>query len=161
MKTIFLLRHAQALLYSSNNSDINRSINDDGKREAEFVGELLLKKNEFPQLIISSPALRAFTTAIIVAQKINYPEKEILINKNIYEASSKKLKVIIHKTDPKIESLMLVGHNPGISDFIYEISEIDFDFLPTAGLVCLKNDIQSWDDIEGKWILKYNYNPRN
>jgi len=156
-----LLRHAQALLYSSNNSDINRSINDDGKREAEFVGELLLKKNEFPQLIISSPALRAFTTAIIVAQKINYPEKEILINKNIYEASSKKLKVIIHKTDPKIESLMLVGHNPGISDFIYEISEIDFDFLPTAGLVCLKNDIQSWDDIEGKWILKYNYNPRN
>ena len=78
-----MLRHAQALLYSSNNSDINRSINDDGKREAEFVGELLLKKNEFPQLIISSPALRAFTTAIIVAQKINYPEKEILINKPI------------------------------------------------------------------------------
>ena len=159
MKTLFLLRHAKALLYSQNNSDIDRPIADDGKREAELVGELLIKKKEFPQLIISSSALRTITTAKIVAKKINYPEKEIIINENIYDASSEKLQTIIQNTDPKINSLMLVGHNPGISDLIDDITDSIFGYLPTAGLVCLKKDTQSWDDIYGKWILKYNYHP--
>ena len=157
MKTLFLLRHAKALLYSQNNSDIDRPITGDGKREAEIVGELLLKNKELPKLMISSKALRAITTARIVAQKINYPEKEIVINKNIYKAGSKKLQTIIEEIDNKIDSLMLVGHNPGISDLIEDLTDSIIGFIPTAGLVCLINKSKNWGDKEGKWILKYNY----
>lgn len=159
MKKLYLLRHAKALVYSPNNLDIDRPINEEGKREAELVGELLLKKNEIPQLIISSSALRAISTAKIVAQKTNYTKNKILVDKNIYNAKTITLKKIIQNLDDKIDSVMLVGHNPGISDLVDELSASNFDFLPTAGFVCLEKNIQGWDEIDGDWKLKYSESP--
>ncbi len=148
MKTIFLVRHAKSSWSTPSLEDFDRPLNNRGKRDAPFMGDVLFRKNIFPQLIISSPALRAITTAKIIAEKLNYPVKNIIKNKNIYEAGALDILEVVKKTDDKIESLMIVGHNPGLTDLVNLISDNRLDNLPTSGIVCLKKDTNNWNEFD-------------
>lgn len=155
MKNLCLLRHAKSSWKLRSLDDFDRPLNNRGIRDAPFMGEILLKKNIFPELIISSPALRAITTAKIIAEKLKYPVSNIKKDKNIYEASALDLLSVIKQTNNKLKFLILVGHNPGITYLINLISDTRLDNLPTAGIVCLKKEVDSWEEIDDKWSFEF------
>lgn len=150
MKTLYLLRHSKSSWSTPSLDDFDRPLNERGKRDAPFMGDILAKKNIFPQFFVTSPALRAVKTSEVIAKKINYPIGSIIKERNLYEASALDILSVIKKTDNKIESLMLVGHNPGMTDLINIISNRKMDNLPTSGIVCLKKETESWDD-DDEW----------
>ena len=155
MKTLYLLRHAKSSWSSPSLDDFDRPLNKRGIRNAPFMVEILLKKNISPELIISSPALRAITTAKIIAEKLKYSFSNIKKDKKIYQASTLDLLNVIKQTNNKLKFLMLVGHNPGMTDIINLISDKRLDNLPTAGIVCLKKEADSWEEIDDNWSFEF------
>jgi len=155
LKTLYLLRHSKSSWSSASLNDFDRPLNDRGKKDAPFMGEVLLKKNILPEIIISSPALRAISTAKIIAEKLNYPFKNIKKEERIYEASASDIMDVIYRIDKKIESIIIVGHNPGMTDLINKISNKRLDNLPTSGMVCLKNKTEYWNQLKYNWKFEF------
>jgi len=149
MKELLLIRHAKSSWKEDKLSDFERSLNNRGLRDAPFMGQLLKKKNIFPDLIISSPANRAITTARMVAEEIDYPSSNILEEVKIYEADTQDIFNILKNTDNDKNRIFLFGHNPSITFFANKISKnLRIDNIPTCGIVYLKFEIQHWSEIE-------------
>ena len=147
MKTLYLARHAKSSWKHPELSDIERPLNKRGKRDGPYIGNLLKEKDVKPDLLISSPALRARKTAIVMAEKIDYPKSKILIDDNIYESSSTELKNIIQGFDDKYNSVMMFGHNPDFTMLNNYLTDSYIDNIPTCGVVGIRFN-SSWKKIE-------------
>ena len=147
MKTLYLARHAKSYWKDQSIPDFDRPLNNRGKRDAPFMGEVLKDKKIKIGLIISSPAKRTRKTAIEIAAKIGYPEKNILYNEELYEASSTSLIKTLKKVDEKYDSIMMFGHNPGLTLLNNHISNHYIDNIPTCGIVALEID-NKWNEID-------------
>ena len=159
MKTLYLLRHAKSSWDNPKLDDFERPLNKRGHHDAPLMGNLLEKLNILPDLIISSPAVRAAMTSRFVADAINYPLKQIQYDENIYEAGDSQLLEVIYGVDDTIDKLMLVGHNPSFTYFSHFLSNHDVSNIPTCGLFGAEIDISSWTKIKknsGKTLL-YEY----
>ncbi len=149
MKTLYLNRHAKSSWSDYSLSDFDRPLNKRGKRDAPFMGEVLSKKVKPPQLIYTSPAKRAITTAIQIAKSFGYEEKKIIKNPDIYGAVVSDLMRIINRTSDEYDIIMLFGHNPTFTMAANYLSDKYIDNLPTSGFVQIDFNLDSWNDIEG------------
>jgi phosphohistidine phosphatase len=147
MKTLYLARHAKSYWKDQSIPDFDRPLNNRGKRDAPFMGEVLKDKKIKIGLIISSPAKRTRKTAIEIATKIGYLGKNILYNEELYEASSNTLLKTIKKVDEKYDSIMMFGHNPGLTLLNNHISNHYIDNIHTCGIVALEFD-NKWNEID-------------
>ncbi len=148
MKTLYLTRHAKSSWKELDLDDFDRPLNKRGKRDAPFMGQLLKKKNILPDVLISSPAVRAYTTARTIATEIGYPAENIMTDENIYEASSSELLDIINSIEDENRSAMLFGHNPGFTMLSNYLSGKDILNIPTCGIVKIEFEKEKWSDIE-------------
>ena len=148
MKTLYLARHAKSSWKHPELSDIERPLNKRGKRDAPIIGNLLKEKGVNPDILISSPAVRARKTAATIAGIIDYPKSEILIDENIYESSSSELINVIQGFDDKYNSIMMFGHNPGFTMLNNYLTESFIDNIPTCGVVGIRFN-SSWKKIKG------------
>ena len=146
MKTLYLARHAKSYWKDQSIPDFDRPLNSRGKRDAPFMGEVLKDKKVKPDLIISSPAKRTKKTALEIAAKLNYPEKKILYNEELYEASSNTIIKVLNKIDEKYNSVMIFAHNPGLTLLNNHISNNYIDNIPTCGIVALQLD-KKWTEL--------------
>ena len=144
MKTLTLLRHAKSSWKDHHLSDRERPLNKRGKRDAPMMGKRMVAAGIRPSLIVSSPAVRAWTTARIVAGEIGYPLEFLQREDNLYLASLDDLIDVVAAQDTGFNSLMLVGHNPGITDFANYLSRGLTSNLPTAGVVSVLVDRDDW-----------------
>ena len=147
MKTLYLVRHAKSYWKDQSIPDFDRPLNSRGKRDAPFMGEVLKDKKIKLGLIISSPAKRTKKTAIEIAAKIGYPEKKILYQEELYEASSNTLIKVIRKIDEKYDSVMMFSHNPGLTLLNNHIANNYIDNIPTCGIVALEFD-RKWNELD-------------
>lgn len=148
MKKIYIIRHAKSSWSDLSLDDFDRPLNKRGIRDAPFMGEQLKNKAVNPDLILSSPALRAKTTAKTIAKKIGY-KKEIFYDENIYEASFYDLLEILKSQDNTKSILFLFGHNPGLNMLTGEL--IDFyENIPTCGIVEIEFSCEKWKEISSK-----------
>lgn len=145
MKTLFLMRHAKSSWEDRALDDFARPLNERGRRAAPLMGKYLLDKNMLPELIVSSPALRAAETARMLATAAKYKNK-IEYDACIYEANVATLLKIIGELDENINSAMLVGHNPGMENALAHLTN-EARHMPTAGLAHISFDIHHWADI--------------
>ncbi len=145
MKTLLVLRHAKSNWENTDVSDFDRSLNTRGIETAPKVGLNLKKKKLQIDLILSSPAKRAKQTAILVKETAEI-NAQIKYEEKIYEASSLRLSQIIAKIDDKHETVLLVGHNPGIEDLVRLLSG-EIKAFPTAALAKITLKIKKWSDI--------------
>ncbi len=143
MKTLFLVRHAKSSRDDPALADKDRPLNERGMREAQKVGERLAKRDVKPDLILSSPARRALTTAEIVAGKIDYRLKDIAVDDRLYAATPEDLLAIVHELDDKAKRVMLFGHNPGLLELVHRLSESITD-MPTCAVAEFAFDMKSW-----------------
>lgn len=147
MKTIYLARHAKSFWGDQSISDFDRPLNKRGKRDAPFMGGILKDRKVKPDLIISSPAKRTKKTTIEIAKKIGYQENKIFFNEELYEASFSTILMTLKKTDEKNNSIILIGHNPGLTLLNNLISDYYLDNIPTCGIVALRFD-KKWSELD-------------
>jgi phosphohistidine phosphatase len=147
MKTLYFARHAKSFWGDQSIPDFDRPLNKRGKRDAPFMGEVLKDRKVKPDLIICSPSKRTKKTAIEIAYKIGYPEKKIQFNEDLYEASSNTILKVIKKIGENYDSVMIFGHNPGLTMLNNHLSNQYIDNIPTCGIVALQLD-KKWSEID-------------
>ncbi|MBK7392184.1 MAG: histidine phosphatase family protein [Chloracidobacterium sp.] len=145
MKTLYLLRHAKSSWDDPAQTDFERPLNERGLKAAPFMGELMAEKGFEPSVILSSPAMRAKTTARLVKDAGQF-SAEIIFENTIYEASPNALRQVVSETDNAHASALLVGHNPGIESFIRYLTG-QLEPMPTAALAVIEMNIKKWGEI--------------
>ena len=109
MKYLYLIRHAKSSWSDPSLSDFDRPLNKRGKRDAPFMGGRMASFAQRPEMMVSSPAKRARTTARIIGTQIGFSKKDIVLIKKLYTFSSAPLLEVIRKTEDSISTLALVG----------------------------------------------------
>lgn len=145
MKTLTIFRHAKSSWDSPELPDHDRPLNKRGERDAPAMGERLKDAGIRPSLIIGSPAIRAWQTARIVAKQIGYPIEFLHREPGLYHAGVNKLLDIISAQDDGFNSIMIVGHNPGLTDLANELVPGVTTNIPTAGYIAVRVDSDTWD----------------
>ncbi len=157
MKKLYIIRHAKSSWSDETLNDFERPLNKRGKSNAPMMGERLKEKGVMPDIIISSPAKRAKSTAEMIAKEIGY-EKKVLFDENIYESSVDELRKIIKEIDNKKGIVFLIGHNPSLN----ALAEYYVNFsqnIPTCGIVEIAFECDKWANIEHKnaKLLSFDY----
>ncbi|MFK8012211.1 MAG: histidine phosphatase family protein [Marinicellaceae bacterium] len=148
MKYLLIMRHAKSSWKDASLSDHDRPLNKRGKRTAPIMAQRLSRKSIQPQHIISSTAKRAWDTACIVTNAIEYPTKKIESRRKLFHAWPDEILKITSDCDDSINQLMLVGHNPGMTMLANQLLNSNhFDNIPTAGLVTLSIEINNWQEL--------------
>jgi phosphohistidine phosphatase len=156
MKTLYLVRHAKSSWKYPRLDDFERPLNKRGRKNAPFMGNILKTLKTTPDIVISSPANRAATTARIIADTIDYPLEKIHYNETIYGSSEYELIQVIQQLDDAVNQAMLVSHNPAITDLSNTIADTAVSNIPTCGVFCVNLDISSWAKIgEQRGKLKF------
>jgi phosphohistidine phosphatase len=162
MKTLTLVRHAKSSWKDTSLADRDRPLNKRGKRDAPEMGRRITAAGIRPSLIISSPAVRAWTTAKVIADEIGYPREFLQRDRALYLASVNGILDVIVAQDVGFNHLMLVGHNPGFTDFANYLVPGLTNNIPTAGVVSVELDTDDWSlyDKPGVDLLLYDF-PKN
>ncbi|MEJ8757775.1 histidine phosphatase family protein [Pontibacter sp. H259] len=147
MKTLYILRHAKSSWEFEELSDHDRPLNKRGRNDAPLMGRELASRGVLPNLILSSPAVRAITTAALVGKELGYDPDDIAIDDRIYGADKNTLLEVIQESPVELESVMLVGHNEALTEFANMLSPEVVGSIPTAGIVALSFDCESWYEI--------------
>lgn len=145
MKRLTLVRHAKSSWKNAGLADIDRPLNGRGKRDAPRMGAFLAEAGIVPDIILASPARRARKTAKLLAVAISNANGQILFDPALYEASAAALMERVRSFDDSWQHVMLVGHNPGLTDFANLLATAGVDNLPTCGTLVADLDIGSWD----------------
>ncbi|OFE13703.1 hypothetical protein PHACT_11635 [Pseudohongiella acticola] len=157
MKTLILVRHAKSSWNDQAQRDIDRPLNERGRHDAPLMADNLDKRGTHPQRILCSPALRTASTAEIFANHLSIPKELIHLERQIYLAGSAHLLQLIRNQDDKLDSVMLVGHNPALTDLFNDLcGEATLDNMPTCCVAELSLPITQWSDLLiGQAELKY------
>lgn len=162
MKTLYIVRHAKSSWDDPDQDDIDRPLNDRGKKDAPRMAKRLKERGIAPDLIMSSTAARALETAQLMAKVLDYSEKQIQKDRSLYHAGSESLLKAIQKVDDKNEMVMLFGHNPGLTEFANDFLGEDISNIPTAGVLACQLKAGSWKEASmgGAKLLFFDY-PKN
>ncbi|MEM8682969.1 MAG: histidine phosphatase family protein [Pseudomonadota bacterium] len=144
MKTLTLIRHAKSSWDDVSLTDAERPLNRRGQRDAPKMAERLVARGVNPDLIIASPAVRASTTADIIAGKLEYPRERIVREASLYLASLDELLDITAMQDDALQHLVLVGHNPGMTLYANRLVPGLTNNVPTTGVVSVSLDRDDW-----------------
>jgi phosphohistidine phosphatase len=144
MKILTLVRHAKSSWGDSALTDRQRPLNARGERDAPEMGKRVAQHGIRPSLILTSPAVRARTTATIIANEIGYPIEFLQREDALYLASLDDLLDVVVAQDNGFNNLMIVGHNPGLTEFANFLIPGITNNLPTAGVVSVQMDREDW-----------------
>lgn len=162
MKTLTLLRHAKSSWKDTSLQDHDRPLSRRGHRDAPVMADRIKDAGIRPSLILSSPAARTWETAKIVAREIGYPAEFLQREDRLYHASVMGLLKLVAGQDAGFNNIMIVGHNPGLTELANFLSPELTDNIPTCGVVSFEIKCDDWDlaqEIETE-LLVYDYPKR-
>src|SRR5262245_46628964 len=146
MKTLLILRHAKSSWDEPGLEDHARPLSPRGERDAPRMGKLMRDERLLPDLIISSDAVRARSTAEAVAEAARYPGT-ILLEPRLYAASPAQIVAVLRTVaDRDAATVMVVGHNPGLEELIAHLTGERED-MPTAALAHVTLPIERWRQV--------------
>jgi phosphohistidine phosphatase len=142
MKTLFLLRHAKSSWKDESLPDFERPLNRRGQRAAATIGEYLRSRDVAPDLVLSSPAVRARETITLVKKAAQWTT-EVRYDQRIYEASATRLAEIVSQIENDRKLVMMVGHNPGMEELLLLLTGIT-ERLRTASVAKITLKTSKW-----------------
>lgn len=162
MKTLLLVRHAKSSWDDPGTDDIDRPLNDRGKTDAPVMAKRLKNKGIKIDTFISSPAKRARRTARYFAEEYNLEKKDIVIEDKLYMASPAAFAETIRDIKDKFDVAILFAHNPGITDFANNLTQVRIDNMPTCAIFAVTANTDTWAEFEKseKNFLFFDY-PKN
>ena len=156
MKYLTLIRHAKSSWDYPQLADFDRPLNSRGERSAPEMGRRLAARHIVPDLIVSSPANRAITTAEIIASEIGYPKDRIKEENRIYEASSKSILEVINEQNDSADKIFMFGHNPGMHQLAEFLADFNMYKFPTCAVLHIRFNTDSWKNIgKDKGIVEF------
>lgn len=159
MKTLLIIRHAKSSWDHVISNDIDRPLNDRGKRDAPAMAQRLLHSGVQIDLFVSSPAKRARNTAELFVHEFGRKAESILFVPQLYHAAVQAFREVISGLPDQYESVALFSHNPGITSFVNTLTSVRVDNMPTCGVFAIKTNAESWRDFpsSGKefWFFDY------
>jgi phosphohistidine phosphatase len=147
MKFLILARHGTAEDKLKATDDFERALTGKGKAESEFAGRILKSMQVMPELVMSSPATRALSTAIVVCNKINYPENKIISVSPLYQGKLREIVSLLRSINNNITSVMLVGHNPLFDELYAYLCERPSMSINKGEVAALILNINSWTEL--------------
>jgi phosphohistidine phosphatase len=147
MKTIYFVRHGKASWDDISLADRDRPLLPKGVRRTLMIADFLKNKQIKPDRIIASDALRAQATAHILAGELGCDTSTVLTESRIYDSFERDVFSIVAGLDNDLGSVMLVGHNPGMTRVAEYYAPQDFDYMPTSGTVAVKFHTDKWEDL--------------
>ena len=163
MKRLTLVRHAKSDWSLAGQNDWDRPLNRRGQRDAPEMARRLRSRRLKPDLILSSPAVRALATATVMARELKVPAAHVLQDERLYLASPADLLAVVRELGGDARHLMVFGHNPGMTECANQLSAGDqIDNLPTCGVFTAQFDVVTWSDLgwHGGQDAEFDY-PRN
>lgn len=145
MKTLLLMRHAKSSWDNSELADFDRPLNGRGRQDAPRIGQLLAREDLTPDLIITSAARRAATTAELVALAAGY-DGDIRYTRDLYLADADTYLELARETADNVSRLLLVGHNPDMAELVSQLAGHD-EHMPTAALAHFRLAIDAWSEL--------------
>lgn len=149
IKSLVLVRHAQAEPYSPVIKDEERELTATGVADASRMGKYLLSLHVVPNLIIASPAHRTSTTAQLLAEQLGYTLSDIQIEPTLYESSMRNLIGVVNQLSEKLSQVMIVSHNPNLTYLAEYLTQAEIGTLPTCGVVNIGFEDISWNQVSG------------
>jgi phosphohistidine phosphatase len=146
MKTLLILRHAKSSWANSRLADHDRPLDSRGKQDAPKMGRLLEKEDLTPDLIISSSAERALTTAEFAAISAGYTA-EIQVTRQLYHAGPEEFIEVLQGVSDANKQVMVVGHNPGVEELVEQLVG-HYQRMPTAALAQIELPISRWSELD-------------
>lgn len=144
MKQLTIVRHAKSSWKDPGLADHDRPLNKRGERDAPVMGDRLAARGYRPQLVISSSANRALTTAMAIADAVGYPANEIVVDERIYGIGVDRLITLVQEVEDTVDNVMVFGHNPTMTEIIGHLSSVPLDNLPTCGVARLVFGFDTW-----------------
>ena len=161
MKKLYLARHAKSSWDNSSLSDIDRPLNNRGKKNAPQMGDRMAARGVHLDYMISSPANRARSTAEYLAAALNYDIRTIDTNDLIYFEGSSSILDVIRQTPESIKSLMVVGHNPDMTSLCHYLCDFGGMDMPTCAIASLEYD-GHWSELDANSAELADYDfPKN
>jgi phosphohistidine phosphatase len=149
MKIVYIVRHAKSSWDDPGLPDVVRPLNQRGKKASVKMGKYLAKLGDMPDIIVSSPATRAYHTALNIARQLGYRSTNIRVESSIYYEGEFGVMETIRQLSDAFQSACIVGHEPTCSDVIYSLcGELPGKFA-TASIFKIELDISSWGDLPG------------
>ena len=148
MKRLILVRHAKSSWKNAALADSERPLSGRGKRDAPRMGARLAGLGLLPDIILASPARRARKTASLLAGEIPAAAGRILVDPALYEANAGVLLERVRALDERWQQVMLIGHNPGLTDFANLLTAAGIDNIPTCGVLVADLDLAFWRQSE-------------
>ena len=163
LRRLTLVRHAKSDWSLPGQEDWDRVLNRRGQQDAPEMARRLRSRKFKPDLILTSPAVRALTTASIMARELKVPAEHIAQDERLYLAEPRQMLEVIHELGGQVGHLMVFGHNPGITEFANQLSGGDkIDNLPTCGVFTACFKLGDWSQLDWKSGLEAEFDyPRN
>ncbi len=162
MKTLILVRHAKSSWGTDGVSDIDRPLNERGKKDAPEMAKRLKKKGLKIEAFVSSPAKRAKKTAKYFMEEFGADKNAIQIENSLYGALSSQFERLTASLKDKENTVALFSHNPGITDYANTLTDVHTDNIPTCGIFAVQANVDKWEAFTKaeKLFLFYDY-PKN
>ena len=146
MKTLYLVRHAKSSWGEPALPDRDRPVNERGLRDVATMGKRLAQRDVKPDVMLSSPAVRALTTAEHLAKALGIKRKDIVVVEQLYAAPAKELLSVIQALDDEPKRVMLVAHNPGLTELAHHFASQITD-MPTCAIAEFTFAVPSWAEL--------------
>lgn len=147
MKQLILVRHAKSD-HSFDLEDFDRPLNKRGLRDAPIIAEYLKQNFPKPDIIISSPAKRTKTTTEIISKTLQIATEQIVFEEKLYLCYTSDYFEIINAQDNKYNTIMIVSHNPGTTEFSNILTGSKIDIVPTCGAINIQLQVENWSRVE-------------
>jgi phosphohistidine phosphatase len=149
MKRLILIRHAKTEQLTGPGLDFDRVLTERGHTDSVLMANQLIKASNYPDLIISSTAIRAKQTAEIFAENLKYKKENIVLKKFLYHDfyDKKEILKVINKIEDKCNIVFIIGHNPYISELASQMTGDVYEHIPTAGYLSILFNTNNWSDI--------------
>lgn len=147
MKRIVIVRHAKAV-QDGYEDDLNRKLRPQGKEDAKLISLALKGDRVIPDLILSSPAKRAYKTARIFAETLHYPIPRIMVEEELYEGiSTQDFIDLLRNLPEEVQTVFVFGHNPTVYYLVCNLVRLFNNDMPTCSTVGIDFETESWKDI--------------
>ncbi len=163
MKTIYIIRHAKSDWEDAELHDIERPLAERGIKDAKTMADLLKTRGIVPDKMISSPALRAFSTCRIFCDIIGFDKKEIQVDQVLYFGNIAEIIKMVQTQSAETDSICIFGHNPTFSLLATILCDEFSGEMPTCSIVALQWNIEDWGLMETKSakLLWFEYPKKN
>lgn len=148
MKELLIIRHAKSSWANIDQSDFERPLNERGQKDAPEMAKRIIKRVSSIDSFIASTAIRAFSTATYFAEAYNKKETDINKKQELYLAPSITFYQVLEDVEASFNTISIVAHNPGITDFINSLGTTQIDNMPTCGVFAVKLHTTDWKEIK-------------